>query len=238
MSSLTLMPVLTRLRRLLAVPCLAIAAQAAADSGLGADSNVAEAGDCEAEVSFDRTRSQGQSKQRERSLRLACGIGWRTEIEAAFARQREADARVDGLAVQIKTSLRDHDDRGRIGWAIALGAAAERSVQTWQRSEYALGVEATRQFGAAWLAEVSFGTVRDVRARRDSTFRSLALEYELNPRLELRGTVGGDDRGRPLTGVGLRYALWPDVVQLKLSYALGPQPAREQRAGVSLQLDF
>jgi hypothetical protein len=209
----------------------------AARSSLTDESDVADAGDCESELVFERLRSRGEAAQRERALRLTCGVGGKTELELAHARLRSGAARGEALLFEAKTTLRDRGPDG-VGWAVALGVGAERIGGSWRRSEQGLAVEATRQFGNAWLAEAKLAAVRDVPSRRDSTLWALALEHALHERLELRAELDGDDRTRPFVLLGLRYTLWPDVMQLKLSHGVRGGSARERVTSVGLQVEF
>ncbi len=223
---------------LVAWACAAVGTSThAARSSLSDESDIANAGDCQAELVFERTRVRGEGALRDRSLRLACGVGWNTELEAAHARQRSGATHGESLAVEAKTTLRDRGDN-RFGWSVALGLGAERSGSSWQRSDYAFAVEATRQLGERWLVEAKLGATRDVQSRRDSTRWAVALEHALHERLELRAELEGDDRGRPLMQLGLRYTLWPDDVQLKLLHGVRSGAQRERITSVGLQIEF
>jgi hypothetical protein len=204
---------------------------------LSDESDVADAGDCESELAFERKSARGEPSQRERAVRLTCGIGWNTELEAAHARQRSGSSRGESLLFEAKTTLRDRG-ADRFGWALALGIGAERSGGSWRRSEYGVAVEVTRQYSDDWLVEAKLGAVRDVRARRDSTIWSLAVEHALHERVEVRAELEGDDRGRPFVLLGLRYTLWPDRLQLKLKHGARGGPQRERVTSVGLQVEF
>lgn len=201
-------------------------------------SDVADAGDCEAETSFERIRPRGEARQRETSLRLACGIGWDTEVEATVARQRGGDVRGQTLALEAKTTLAERGE-GRIGWALALAVGAEKAGGgSWRHSEYALSLEATYSLGATWLIEAKLGAQRERLDRRDSVRWAAAIEHALSERLELRAQIEGDDRGRPLAGLALKVSLWPEDLKLKLAYDKRWGPQAERRMSLSLQLEF
>ena len=200
-------------------------------------SDVAETGDCEAEMSFERIRPRGEAPQRETSLRLACGIGWDTEVEASIARQRGGDARSQALALEAKTALTERGE-GRIGWAIALAVGAEKSNGGWRHSEHSLTLEATYPLGSTWLVEAKLGTARERADRRDSLRWAGAVEHALSERIELRAEVEGDDRGRPLAGLALKYALWQEDLKLKLGHGSRSGPQAERRTSLSLQFEF
>jgi hypothetical protein len=225
-------------RLLAALVCVAACQAAQASrSSLSDESDVADAGDCESEVVFERLRARSEPTQRERGVRLTCGVGWNTELEATHARQRSGPARGESLRFEAKTTLRDRGP-GRVGWAVALGVGAEGISGAWRRSEHGFEVEATRQFGDAWLVEAKLGAVRDVLSRRDSTLWALALEHSLHERFELRAELEGDDRGRPVAKLGLRYTLWPDRLQLKLLHGVRGDRPRERSTSLGLQVEF
>lgn len=221
---------------LLLCSLLCNAAQAGRSS-VGDASDVAEAGDCEAETSFERIRPRGEARQHETSLRLACGIGWDTEVEASIARQRSAEARSQTLTLEAKTTLAERGE-GRIGWAIALAVGAERSNGGWRHSEHSLTLEATYLLGSTWLVEAKLGAARERLDRRDSLRWTAAVEHALSERIEVRAEIEGDDRGRPLAGLALKLTLWPEDLKLKLGYGSRSGPQAERRAGLSLQFEF
>ena len=209
----------------------------ASRSSVSDETDVADIGECESEWVHQRLRSSGESVQRERSLRLTCGVGWNTELEAAHARQRRTAARGESLAVEAKTMLRARAG-DRIGWSLAIGVGAERRNGSWRRSEQGLALEATWQLGEQSLVEGKLGVVRDVLSRRDSTLWAVAVEHALHERFELRAELEGDDRQRPLVKAGLRWTLWPELLQLKLSHGVRSGPQRERTTSVGLQVEF
>lgn len=225
--------------RLFAVLVCAAACQFAhaSPSSLGDEADVADAGDCESELVFERISARGEPPQRERALRLACGVGWNTELEVAHARLRSGAARGEAMVLEANTKLRDRAP-GRMGWGVALGIGGERVGGSWRRSEHGIAIEAARQIGEAWLVEAKLGAVRDVLSRRDSTIWALAVEHALHERVELRAELEGDDRGRPLAKLGLRYTLWPDLLQLKLAHGVRGGPQRERATSLGLQVEF
>lgn len=221
----------------LACAALCQAAQAGRSS-VADDSDVAEAGDCEAETTFERIRPRGEARQREISLRLACGIGWDTEVEATVARQRSGDARGQALTLEAKTTLAERGE-GRIGWALALAVGAEKTGGgSWRHSEHSLSLEATYPLGATWLVEAKLGAQRDRLDRRDSVRWAAAVEHALAERVELRAQIEGDDRGRPLTGLAVKVSLWPEHLKLKLAYDTRSGPQAERRTSLGLLFEF
>lgn len=226
-------------RRLItALACVAACQSThAARTGVSDESDVADAGDCQTELAFERTGLRDEPTQRERAVRLTCGIGWDTELEAAHKRQHSGAARGESLAFEAKIGLRDRGEQ-QVGWALVLGLGADRGSGSWRRSEQSVAVEATRLIGADWLVEAKLGAAHDVAPRRSSTLWAVAVEQALGERVEWRAELEGDDRRRPLAKVGLRYTLWPERVQLKLSYGARSGPQRERNTSLGLQFEF
>lgn len=226
-------------RRIAALACAALCQAAQADRSSVTDTNdVARAGDCEAETAFERIRPRGEARQRETSLRLACGIGWDTEIEATLARRRGGDARGQALALEAKTMLVERAE-GRIGWTLALAVDAEKAAGgAWRHSEHALGLEASYSLAATWLVEAQLGAQRERLDRRDSLRWAAAIEHAFSERIEARAQIEGDDRGRPLAGLAVKYGLWPEHLKLKLAHKRRAGPQAEQRTSLGLQFEF
>jgi hypothetical protein len=229
-----------RLRHVAAAVLLATVAPAAlADlSRLGQDDDGVEAGDCELEVGAERSRAHGAARQRETAATLTCGIGWRSELALAVARERAGSERVDQRALELKTTLLSRRERA-LGWA-ALAALADERVagRSWRRSEYALSVEATAEPREGWLAEVQLGWARDVPARADRMVWTLGLEHAMSQAWEWRVEFEGDDREAPLAGVSLRWAFWPDRAQLTLDVGRRLGGDRERTWGLTLGVEF
>lgn len=219
--------------------CVAACQTALAEgSRLTREGDVIEQGDCEAELARERMRFRGQPVERQSSMRLACGIGWQTELEATYSRHR-VDAQSDeSMALEAKTLLRERE-RGGIGWTLALGVGGERdSGGAWRRSGQSIAVEASIVPAEDWLFEVKFGAARERGPRIDKTLWSLAVERAISDTLEMRAELDGDDRTRPLAAIGLRWAFWPDHAQLKLSYGAKSGPQRERRTGLAVKYEF
>ena len=221
--------------------CLALCGPARADRSALADADgVIEAGDCEIETAFERRTARGSAAQRAAAMQLVCGIGWRTELAVTFARQRVDTLRQVATGMEVKTSLRERGSVGAgVGWTLAWGAGTERNPGgRWRSSEHFVAIEASLEPRSAWLIEARLATLRERAAHRYSTQWALAVEHALSATLEARAEIEGDDRGRPLTSLGLRYALWPDHALLSLSYAFSAGPARERRARIGITFEF
>lgn len=226
------------LRLLAALACSGASTLAAAQgAGLGADSAIAEAGDCEVETSFEHSKQRGDAAQRGSALRLACGIGWRTELEAQMAWTRASGQRERALSLDAKTTLRDREGDG-VGWALGVGIDARHLDGRWRRSEERVELEASRQFGAAWLGEAQLGTARDRASQRRSTTWALSIEYAWSESVEAKTEVSGDDHDKPFLALGWRRAVWGEDLQLKLIWAERLASPRERKLALALQYEF
>lgn len=222
-----------------ALACGLVCHAAQADrSRIGEDSDALDTGDCELETTVERTKARGGIAERQSAIQLNCGVGWRSELAAAFATSRSNEPRVDGLAIEGRTTLRERRD-GAFGASIAYGVQAERSVaSSWRRNGQFVELELTRQLGTVWFFDARLGTARDRPSRRDSTLWSLAVEHSLTEAFEMRVEVGGDDRQRPLWVAGLRYAFWPDRALISLDYGARAGAERERRWSLGVTVEF
>lgn len=228
-------------RRLLAsLACCIAACQAAhADrSRIGTDSDVLDAGDCEVETTFQHTTARGSRPERVSSIQLNCGIGWRTELAAAFAKTRTQALRMPAFGIEGKTTLRERGE-AQLGWSLAYGVGAERGAGlSWRRNGQFIALEATSQFDSVWFLEAKLGTSRDRESRSDSTVWGLAVERALTEAVELRLELKGDDRRRPHWATVLRYSIWPDRALISLSYGVRTGPIRERQVELGLTFEF
>ena len=188
---------------------------------------------------MQRIATRGTAPELQSAIQLGCGIGWRTELTAAFARTRGAGAHDHAIGVEGKTALRERG-LGRVGWKLVYGVGAERAGAggRWRHTEQFIAVEATLQPVKVWLIEAKIGTARDRIARRDGTLWALAVEHAITQTVEARAEVGGDDRSRPLMSVGLRYLLWPEHALVTLSYGVKAAPLRERHVGLGITFEF
>lgn len=229
-----------RLRRTATWIALSVAANGAmADrSLLGQDEDGVEAGDCQAELAFERSRFRDAPVERERGLQLSCGIGWRSELTLTAARMRSEGASTDKLALEWKKTLLPRRER-KPGWAAIAKLAGEKSPgASWRRSEYALAIEAAAKLRETWLVEARLGWSRDLRAATDRTTWTLGSEHALAPAWETRLELEGDDRDPPVIGASLRWAFWPEVAQVTLSWNRRLGADRERKLGLALGVEF
>lgn len=227
-------------RRLLAaLACVAACHAAHADrSRVAEDGDAAEAGDCELDLAFERQTARGTAAERERSMQLDCGIGWRTELVVALARGRSEDGRREAIDLEARTSVFERG-AGGLSWALEYGLSVERiGGGHWRRSEYFVALDAAFAPVPAWVIEARLGSARDLIERRDRTLWTLGVEHEISDALEARAELDGDDRERPLASVELHYEFWPDVARINLSYGARSGPLRERRVGVGVTFEF
>jgi len=232
---------MNRARHLLAALACAAACHAAqADrSRLADEDDVIEAGDCELELAFERQNARGAARERETSIQFGCGIGWRTELAATFARKRSDAQREQAIGIEGKTSLRERGSGG-VGWSLAYGIGSERDGGRgpWRRGERFVAIEATHQPASAWLVEARLGTARDPVARSDRTLWLLGVEHAITEAVEARAELEGDDRSRPLASMALRWLVWPEHAVVTLAWGAGLGPLRERRLGLGVTFEF
>ena len=100
-------------RRLLAVLACAAASHAAwADRSKLDEEGAVERGDCELELQRERKTVRGEPSELGSSVQLGCGIGLRTELIVAVARQGSGSARDDSIDFELTP-----------GWAASAGSA-------------------------------------------------------------------------------------------------------------------
>lgn len=229
---------MSRARFLYAALACALACEPVlADRSLG-DDEVDEAGDCEVELAVGRLVSRDAPRERGASLELLCGVGLRTELAASFERRRLGPARERSIGLEAKTQLVGRTP-ARTGWSLVYGAVAERTMSSsWRRTEHYALVQASAQPAPNWVVEGRLGTLRDRVERNDRTLWALSIEHAWSERVEAVAEVEGDDRGRPLAGVALRYILWPDRALITVSLGSRAGPQRERRLGLATTIEF
>ncbi len=224
---------------LAALACAAVCHSAQADRTRQADNaDVLERGDCELETKFERRAVRGAAPERESSVRLGCGLGWRTELALESTHQRSEGLRDQAIGAEGKTSLRP-PGIGQIGWALSYGAGAQRGGNArWQHSDSFAALEAALKPEEDWQIEARLGSARDHIARSDKTLWALALELAVTDAVEVRVEADGDDRSRPLVSVALRWLFWPEHALLTLSSGTRAGPMRERRFGIGISFEF
>lgn len=221
-------------RCIAALVCVAAATAHADRSRL--DEDVADSGDCELELAWERASARRSSRSYASLAQLDCGIGLRTELSATAARERSGSERTEAFDLEARTAL---FGAAGIGWSLTYGGSAERGGgRGWRRTAHFVALDAAWRPADGWLAEAQLASVRDREERRSLWAWTLALEHEISDRLEARAEVEDDDRSRPLTALELRYEFWPDRARLRLSFATRGGAAHERRFGAGVAFEF
>ena len=208
-------------------------------STLGDAADVVEAGDCEIETTVSRQTARGTRPEQEKSIQLACGVGFMTEVTFGVARRGDGGTSESEFGLEGKTTLRPRTD-GRAGWALAYGITGLRAQSgAWRGGEHFVAVEASYQPSPDWATEAMLGTSRHRALRHDSTIWLLALERALiADQLEGRAELSGDDRNHPKLELSLRFAIKPENASLRLAYAIKAGPQRERQVRLGLKFGF
>ena len=227
------------IRRLLAtLACAAVCTASHADRSRLDDEDAAKRGDCEIELATARQTARGAAAEHDTAVEVDCGIGWRTELVAALARQRSAGARAESFDLEARTALLDWGSSG-IDLSLTYGASAERGAGgPWRRSAHFVALEADWRPADAWVVTGRVGWRRDELERRDMRLWTLAVEHEISDLLEARVEVEDDTRSRPVAIIELRFEFWPDRARLNVSYAARSGPTHERRLGVGVTFEF
>lgn len=232
----------TPVQLLVALLCALACGASHADRSRLDDENVARRGDCEVELAMERQtvrQAEGHSvAPHAEVVQLSCGVGARTEIVAAYTRERSDGERALAVDLEARSTL---FDLGRAGgaWSLSYGASAERSAGTsWRTVAHFVALDAAWRPAEAWVLEARLGWSRDRIEARHTRAWLLAVEHEISDRLEVRAEVADDPHSRPLVGVELRCEFWPDVARLQLSWAARSGASRERRLGVGLAFEF
>lgn len=200
------MPALHNFARLSASLCAGlIGATALAGPRVTETADALPARDCEVEAGIARDDARAAPTIKGTDMVFGCGVGWNTQVNAAWVRERVEGASANGYGLLGKTTL-VMPEAGRMGWGVAYGVAAARNgTNSLQWQQAALGLMVTREISSNWLVHANLGTSRDRNARLNSTVWSLGVE-STDP-LAMAADVYGDDRSRPWVSAGLGYSL-------------------------------
>lgn len=171
------------------------------------DADVLDAGQCEAEGFYSQWHASGFDGLKAWTLQAGCGIGAHTQLALAGSRANSGGEHADALQLAGKTALIARDEGG-LGLALAWNLSALRAGGgSFAHEASCLTLAATREMAPGWTAHANLGWTRSEQARMHSTTWGLALEKSLGHGVDLAGEVYGDDRHRPWTGAGLRWAV-------------------------------
>ena len=190
----------TRLASLAA--CL-IAATASAGPRVTETADALPARDCELEAGVARERASGAPTLKGTEAVFGCGVGWATQVNVGWVRDRVAGESASGYSLLGKTTAA-MPEAGRIGWGLAYGISAAREGGNrlrWQ--EAAVTLVATREIAGNWLLHANLGISHARDAGINTTVWSLGLES--TDTLALATDVFGDDRNRPWVSAGVGY---------------------------------
>lgn len=204
---------------LAATLCMLAALPAHAGRPLQAeDAGILEARQCEVEGAWARLREPGLPSATERSLQLACGIGWNSQLALATSRASVAGFSGQGLRLGGKTELfqtaGQDPTRVTLAWGIS---SAKLAGAGWEHASTDLNAVASMPLGATTL-HLNLGHERDAQARTGTTTWAVALEHEGVGGFAPMGEFFGDDRGAPWWNLGLRWTAVPEKAFLDLSY--------------------
>ena len=207
-------------------------------SPLPDEAEVLDKNDCEVGLAYEHQTQRREPTEHERSISLACGIGWRTELALGFSRLRSDGTSSKTIGFEGRTSL-PVAGPGKVTWALVYGLEAERAVSGgWHRSEQYAALEAILGLERGWLLEATLGSARDLPSRSSSTPWMLAVEREIANDVEVRAELNGDDHGRPMLGLELRHANLFEDAEISLSAGTRGGRSRERRFGLGISFEF
>jgi len=178
------------------------------------DADIVEARHCQLESWYQRGRDEDESW-----LLGACNFTGNLELTLGWRRDRDRqDNATDNRAVmQIKTVLRPlHAD----GWgmALAVGTEVNRKSQFSKADYYAL-LPVTWSFNnSQQLVHANLGVNHNSEAHETDGLWGLGIEQSLTERSSLFVESFGQFDEDPLYQVGFAYWLFPDRLQLDVSY--------------------
>lgn len=215
----------------LALPCAAWAARPFTTD----DAGVLDAAGCEWETVAARATFDGAPKTDALTAQLACGIGWRTQLAAAYGRSRSAGESVDAFAVAGKTGLADGGDDAA---SLAISYAAnwlQDSDASFRIDSFVANLIATRPLGGGFVGHANLGWLRIKSSGLQRTTWNLAVERPLGGNVDAGLEAYGDDVAEPLLGLGARWTP-TEAFSFNVAYAaqFGGERARVLSAGIKI----
>ncbi len=149
----------------------------------------------------------------EYSIQPACNITGNLELALGATRTNaHGHSQTTDVVLQGKTVLRPLQANG---WGLALAAGSVGHPQAAARRDwYAYAPVSFSLRDDALQVHANVGWLRDGAARRDRLTWGLGTEIQLSARAWLLAETFGQNQGRPMHQLGLRYSLVPDRVQL------------------------
>jgi len=153
----------------------------------------------------------------EYSIQPACNITGNLELALGSTRTNaHGHSQTTDVVLQGKTVLRPLQANG---WGLALAAGSVGHPQAAARRDwYAYAPVSFSLRDDALQVHANVGWLRDGAARRDRLTWGLGTEIQLSARAWLLAETFGQNQGRPMHQLGLRYSLVPDRVQLDATY--------------------
>lgn len=179
------------------------------------DAPVLDARECEAQAVYGRL---ARDDANDTSLELGCGIGWRTQLNLAATREREAGVGGNAWSLAGKTALFGHGGEG-LALTVSYGAARLRAGGQSETATWITGI-ATWPLADKVALHTNLGWQRDSVSRLSSTFVGAGVEMGAAEHLDATAEVFHVDRDAgPWLQLGLRYALLPERWNLNASVA-------------------
>ena len=213
--------------------CLAAPASWAGRPLVTEDAEVLARGECEIEGFFGRVeKPRGDSH----SLQLGCGVGGGTQLGLGAGRDRSEDDRVNAIAVNGKTGLREPSP-GQPGLAIAYAASGLKHFGGPLRLDASeiKGVATLDSDG--WLYHFNAGWAYAHEERAHRAIWALAVERPnaLGP-IDLMAETFGDNKSNPWVQLGARWAVVPERLLLDASWGLQSRHGRPRQATLGFTL--
>ena len=191
------------------------------------DASVLDAGRCQVEAWIDRYDGATTGW-----LVPACNLAFDTEIQAGFARTREAgQARFTESYVQAKKILREMTEHEPWGVGLVLGVTRRprNESHTGWDNPYVLVPFSQSICGTPLTFHANVGWSRDRESRRDATVWGAALEAAVTDRLTLLGEAYGENAQKPFVRIGGRWSAIPGTLDVDLTFVTRPGGASEER---------
>jgi hypothetical protein len=202
------------------------------------DAGVLDSGTCELESFGSRLSEAAGTATSGASAQVGCGIGWRTQVALAAARERSAGATAQVLAFGGKTGLVEAEQG--TSWTLAWGFLAFKPDGGSLRHDASyLNAVASRPLTERLMLHANLGWLRSRSADESSTNWNLALEHAWLPTLDVMGEVFGSDRDHsPWVQLALRWAVLPQKIHLDGGWATRTGSSHARIVTFGLKLSF
>lgn len=230
------------LPRLLAIAAAAVApaltSTAWANRPLTTDTaDVLPDGSSQLEVFAERLRAAGEPSVNGWTAQISHGIGYRTQLSAAFSRARAEGESASGLVVGGKTWLVELGDSSP-GLTLGYGLTAEKAPgDSWEQDGVYVMLIGTQPVGDSLLLHGNLGWERSRLAKRNSTTWAIGAEWSATEVIDLVAETFGDDRGKPMWSIGALWQVMPNV-SVNTSYGMSRDTPRVKQWTFGFQIDF